>query len=118
MKKSLLFLMVLVYSSVGFSQQNIINQEPTKKYAYCELVEEEWLLSNDYIRIEFGKSKDFYEKDTLYLYENNKEIVFDCFVDGMNYMSNLGWEFVQAYTKNYDERGSVIHWILRKEIKE
>lgn len=119
--------MLVAFSSVSFCQEIKNNypmtQSESKKYTYCELVERIKAFSKNTIEIDFGKSAILYKTNPEYLYENGKQIVFDSFIDGMNYMGNLGWEFVQVYTKdfdgkNYSEQDIKMHWILRKEIKE
>lgn len=45
--------------------------------------------------------------------ENGKEIPFNSMVDAGNYLSDKGWDFVQAYTSVYDGR-YVQHWIFTK----
>ena len=46
--------------------------------------------------------------------ENGKEIPFNSMVDAGNYLMNLGWNFLQAYTSIYNGK-AIIHWIFYKD---
>ena len=46
--------------------------------------------------------------------EEGKVIEFNSMVDAMNFMSDKGWKFQQAYTTNRNSK-SIEHWILYKD---
>ncbi len=46
--------------------------------------------------------------------ENGEEIPFNSMVDAGNYMSDKGWNFLQAYTSVYGSQ-AIVHWIFYKD---
>ena len=46
--------------------------------------------------------------------ENGEEILFNSMVDAGNYMSDKGWNFLQAYTSVYGSQ-AIVHWIFYKD---
>ena len=46
--------------------------------------------------------------------ENGKVKTFNSMVDALNFMSEKGWEFVQAYV-TVEEKDSTTHWLLKKK---
>lgn len=110
MKHKLLVLLLLILPLCSIAQ--------TRKY-YCEVkgVEKE-LISGLKIVFDFGNnpvysSYGLSNKQKL-VDVNGKEIPFNSMVDAGNYLSDKGWNFVQAYTSAYGGQ-VIVHWIFVKE---
>lgn len=53
--------------------------------------------------------------------ENGKEIKFNSMIDAMNYLSERGWTFQQAYVVTHGSRDDVnsdVHWLLYKDVSD
>lgn len=94
-------------------------QIQARKY-FCEIKGTEKVLSNGLkIVFDFGESPVYSAWTGLksaqkLVDENGKEIKFNSMVDAANYMSEKGWNFLQAYTSVYAEN-VIQHWIFYKE---
>ena len=69
------------------------------------------------IIIDFGEEREKSKNKQTIVDENGNPIQFNSKIDALNYMSALGWEFLQAYTIARGSDGDVsseIHWILSK----
>lgn len=93
-----------------------------QKKVYCELVGTEKLLSNKMnVSVDFGQENKIFSNQSL-VDEKGRPIVFNSMVDAMNKMSELGWEFEQAYivmiggTSQGSTITNVHHWILSKTV--
>lgn len=89
---------------------------------YCELIGNEKLLSNKVtVSVNFGQENKLFSSQSL-VDEKGRPIVFNSMIDAMNKMSELGWEFEQAYVVTIGSGNStsdnVLHWILSKCINE
>ena len=109
MKKVLLFVM-LCMMSVSVNAQNYKNDG--KPYAfYCQLVGKSNLLGQLRVEILWDNKKGEHHLRT----EKGKKIEFNSMVDGMNYMSKRGWEYVDCVT--YAEgKYNVVHYVFRKYV--
>ena len=90
-----------------------------RKY-YCEIkgIEKE-LASGLKIVFDFGNNPVYNPWGGLrnrqkFVDEYGHEIAFQSMVDAGNYMSERGWNFVQAYSSTYSSN-SIVHWIFCKE---
>ena len=117
MKKFLLTLGILLAACLAANAQNKI---------YCELVEYEIPFSRKVnVQLDFGQESKFFA-DTRLVDKKGEVITFNSMVDAINYMSTLGWEFVQAYVVSTFSggNGSSIsntnrrRWILCKTVDE
>ena len=94
-------------------------QIQARKY-FCEIKGTEKVLSNGLkIVFDFGESPVYsawtgLKNEQKLVDENGKEIKFNSMVDAANYMSEKGWNFLQAYTSVYAEN-VIQHWIFYKE---
>lgn len=73
------------------------------------------------IDIDFGQQdKAMVIKDTEVRDENDRPVEFNSAVDALNFMSTLGYEFVQAYTMTNSSNQSTVYYLLKrkKEKKE
>ena len=70
---------------------------------------------------DFGQQdKAMVIKDTEIRDENDRPVEFNSAVDALNFMSTLGYEFVQAYTMTNSSNQSTVYYLLKrkKEKKE
>ena len=110
--KKLLVLSFLFMLALGVYAQN-------KRY-YCEIkgVEKDF-SSGLKIVFDFGNNPVYsawgglINKQKL-VDENGEEIPFNSMVDAGNYMSDKGWNFLQAYTSVYGSQ-AIVHWIFYKD---
>ena len=121
--KKILILMCLLLSTASFAQTNSSEQTAPagdrQKYVYCQLLGYQKLLTSKVkITVDFGqhtKLFTFTKKNKMMVDENNKPIVFNSMIDGLNYMGQDGWNFVQAYAITMGST-NVYHYLLRKDI--
>lgn len=110
MKRLLLFCIVSIMAMGSFAQ--------TKRY-YCEIkgVEKDF-SSGLKIVFDFGNSPVYsaygIKSKQMLVDENGDEIRFNSMVDAGNYMSDKGWNFLQAYCSIYGG-GAIVHWIFFKD---
>lgn len=85
---------------------------------FCEIVEQSKYNKKVKIIIDFGQEREKSKNKQTIVDESGNPIQFNSKIDALNYMSTLGWEFVQAYTITRGSNGDIsseIHWILSKE---
>ena len=71
------------------------------------------------MRIDFGQETANLFSDDRLIDENGELIEFNSMIDALNYMSKLGWEFVQAYvTRDSSDSSSITCWLLSKTVDE
>lgn len=111
MKKLVLFCFFSMLVITSFAQ--------VKRY-YCEIkgVEKE-LSSGLKIVFDFGNNPVYsawggLKSKQKLVDENGDEIPFNSMVDAGNYMSDKGWNFLQAYTSVYSSQ-AIVHWIFYKD---
>ena len=87
---------------------------------YVELVGIRKLFSTKMnVNIDFGQSTSFWKNTKSLVDDDGKDINFNSMIDAMNYMSERGWMFVQAYVVpegDKDGVGGTVHWVLCKDI--
>lgn len=114
MKKLLLTLVI------AFVAVSVFAQTDGTRRVYCELlgVQKGLFSSKVKITVDFGQETNFWKgtKDQQLVDENGKNIDFNSMIDGMNYMGNNGWKFVQAYVITEGPQ-NVYHWLLYKDVK-
>ena len=92
----------------------------TRRY-YCEIKgTEKELSSRMKIIFDFGQSSSYNLFTNLnhrmkFVDEDGEIIEFNSMVDAMNYMSERGWKFQQAYSTYRGEGSTIEHWILYKD---
>ena len=88
---------------------------------FCEIVERNQFNKKVKIIIDFGQVREKSVNQQTLVDESGNTIQFNSKIDALNYMTTLGWEFVQAYTVMTGSNGDVkseTHWILSKEVTE
>ncbi len=86
--------------------------QPDQKYVYCTIVGTTKVMSTKVtVEIDFGQERSYWSRDRL-KDETGKPIIFNSMVDALNYMSDQGWEFVQAYIVTAGGQ-NVYHYLMR-----
>lgn len=84
-----------------------------KKYIYCQLVgEENFVGSAHEIKIDYGHGVENLED------ENDEVIETTSMIYAANYLTRIGWEFVQAFAVTQNPHKDIVYWIFRKEASE
>lgn len=109
MRKVIIILGILLLTSANC----IIAQ--TKRY-FCEIKGTEKLNSKMKIVFDFGDIPNYKLKSKMQIVdEKGNPIEFNSMVDAMNYMSERGWNFLQAYSTYLMNVPAMEHWILYKD---
>ncbi len=87
------------------------------QYLYAEIIGTNRTLSAKVdVQIDYGqKSKLLGDYNRIVDPETGKPIIFNSMVDAMNFMAEMGWSFVQAYSINGNDN-SISHWIIKREL--
>lgn len=94
--KLLTILSLLITSNLAWAQE--ISTNGVKPYVYCQIVSSSVTFSNKInVNIDYGQEKNFLEIDLIKTADSKRAIKFNSMIDALNYMSEQGWEFVQAY---------------------
>ena len=110
--KLLTILSLFLTSNLALAQE--INATDAKPYVYCQIVSSSLLFENKLnVNIDYGQEKNFLGIDLIKTADNKKAVKFNSMIDAINYMSEQGWEFVQAYVI-VDVTDSTTYWILKK----
>ncbi len=102
---------------------------PNGKRVYALLSESPQLFSSKVkVSIDFGQSTSWLGSmsESRLVDKNGKEIKFNSMIDAMNYMSQFGWRFAQAYVvpsgsggKSSDiSVGGTVYWVLCKDVDD
>ena len=97
---------------------------PAAKRVYAQLSCEEQLFSTKVkVSIDFGQSTSwlFSMSESRLVDKNGKEIKFNSMIDALNYLTQFGWRFAQAYVVprgTRDEVGGTTYWILYKDVDD
>ncbi len=81
---------------------------PAAKRVYAQLSCEEQLFST---KVKVSRLVD----------KNGKEIKFNSMIDALNYLTQFGWRFAQAYVVpkgSRDDVGGTTYWILYKDVDD
>jgi hypothetical protein len=110
--KLLIISSLLITSNLVLAQD--IDAANTKPYVYCQIVSSSLLFKNKLnVNIDYGQERNFLGIDLIKTDGNKKAIKFNSMIDALNYMSEQGWEFVQAYVI-VEGTDSTTYWILKK----
>ncbi|MCU0434048.1 MAG: hypothetical protein MUC87_11380 [Bacteroidia bacterium] len=91
-------------------------EDSKAKETYCMIMGTRMLLSNKVtITIDYGQETKIFS-DTRIKDETGKVEKFNSMIDALNYMSEQGWEFVNAYPIT-TSNSLVYHYILKKQVK-
>ena len=97
---------------------------PAAKRVYAQLSCEEQLFSTKVkVSIDFGQSTSWLTSmsESRLVDKNGKEIKFNSMIDALNYLTQFGWRFAQAYVVpkgSRDDVGGTTYWILYKDVDD
>lgn len=118
MKRTIEIILCLTVLGLTSSYSQTVNDIPIKEIDvdYIQIVGTSKLLSNKVtIEIDFGQENKYWSnKDTQVKDENGKLVVFNSMIDALNFLSNNGYEFVDAYTITVSNQ-NVYHYLLKKK---
>ena len=138
MKKITLLLVLLVSALMGFAQDAVevapaqISEvegfNPAAKRVYAQLSCEGQLFSTKVkVSIDFGQSTSWLTSmsESRLVDRNGKEIKFNSMIDALNYLTQFGWRFAQAYVvptgsggRDDVSIGGTTYWILYKDVDD
>ncbi len=124
MKKFLTIAIVLVLTQTFVFSQVIIdgvdiNQLPDVEY--CQLLGVgKFLSAKMNISIDYGQKRKFLGKKNFFVTDKDgKKVIFFSMIEGLNYMNNNGWEYVNSYVVTVDGsfggKQNVYHYLLRRK---
>jgi len=91
----------------------------TRKYTYCRIIggNPHIFTTKVNIFIDFGQATSWWSslEQRKLKDDSGKTINFNSMIDALNYMSDLGWDFVQAYVIKVGKE-DVNCYLMRKEI--
>ncbi|MDQ3141751.1 MAG: hypothetical protein M3Q56_05830 [Bacteroidota bacterium] len=97
---------------ISVSQAFSLSQDNTK-IIFCELVYTEDIMILGKVVVDIGEPLGaFRSKYKILVDAKGKVLRLNSMVDAMNYMSSIGWEFVQAYVIDTND----VRFLLRKTI--
>ena len=127
-------LVLLVSSLMGIAQDvldiapaqvsEVEGFNPAAKRVYAELSCECQLFSTKVkVSIDFGQSTSWLSSmsESRLVDRNGKDIKFNSMIDALNYLTQFGWRFAQAYVVprgTRDEVGGTTYWILYKDVDD
>ncbi len=109
MKRVIIFLLAVICTTTIYAQNKV----------YCEIVEPAQIGKKVKIIIDFGQEREKNKGQQVLVNKKGEIIQFNSKIDALNYMTTLGWDFVQAYTVATGSSGNVsskIHWVLCKTV--
>lgn len=117
MKKILPALLALTFV-IHSSYAQTVDDVPIKEIGteYIQIVGREKLLSNKVnVEIDFGQGVPLFGniKHSVIKDEDGKKMEFNSMVRALNFFSQYGYEFVQAYTTR-DESSNTVYYLMRK----
>lgn len=118
MKKILFSSIILFGLLLSNLNAQTVNDIPINEIdvEYIQIVGTSKLLSNKVtIQIDFGQENKYWSnKDTQVKDENGKLLVFNSMIDSLNFLSENGYEFVNAYAITLGNQ-NVYHYILKRK---
>ena len=113
MKKQLFIVLLLHCSFLSMSQDAIVPD-----FAFCELIgrKKDFSMQTS-VSIDFGQKRTFMQDDRIRIEETGELIRFNSMIDALNFMTEKGWKFVQAYVITVGS-DNFKHWILKRRLSE
>lgn len=117
MRKVLWLIVCLMAMVVSANAQSA--QSTETKEVFCLLVgHEKFMSKNVSVTIDYGQKVGFWQVDTSIMKlvdEDGKPMKFNSMIDACNYLSSLGWTYVNAYAASSNQ-GTCYHWLFKKTI--
>jgi ABC-type phosphate transport system substrate-binding protein len=119
--KRFIFVFTLMLA-FAFAEAQTVNDVPIKDIDvdYIQIVGSSSGFSKKVsIEVDFGQESSFFESRTNHAIkdENGKMIKFNSMIDALNFFSQNGFDFVQAYAFSVSNQ-TVYHYLLRKRKAE
>lgn len=87
---------------------------PTE-YVYAELIGTRKAFSNNItVIIDYGQDSKLFAVERIVDPKTGKPKVFNSMIDALNFMSENGWEFVQAYVASANNTNTFF-WLLKRD---
>lgn len=115
--KQIITIAALLLITFSNAQSITVNDQPIEDIdvEFVEIVGIGKLFSNKVtIQIDFGQNTKFFSarKETMVKDKEGKQVVFNSMVDALNFMSDQGFEFVQAYAYSMGNQ-NVFHYLMK-----
>ncbi|HLV91595.1 MAG TPA: hypothetical protein VKX34_00620 [Aequorivita sp.] len=114
MKK--LFTICILALGITTAQSQTVNDIPLSEIdvEYVQIVGTSKLFKNEVtIQIDFGQRNKMFSDNTRVKDEEGKPLSFNSMIDALNFMSQNGYDFVEAYALTISNQ-NVYHYLLRK----
>ena len=129
---------LLVSAMMGYAQEvievapaqitEVEGFNPAAKRVYAQLSSEGQLFSTKVkVSIDFGQSTSWLSsmRESRLVDKDGKEIKFNSMIDALNYLTQFGWRFAQAYvvpngsgSKDSMSVSGTTYWILYKDVDD
>lgn len=129
MKKLILSFILAMLSFPGFAQyvpsdsiKQAVSDSTAVRDVYCMILGHATNLlgmgSKCTVEVDFGEGQGVWTggADNTLVDEKGKPIKFKSMIDAMNYMSQFGWKFLDAYAITLGPNNHVYHWIMTKSV--
>ena len=114
MKKLLLFLLIPVANCLAQTVNNIPLKDINVEYVQIVGTTKPF-TTKVIIQIDFGQRDRLFDtNDTVIKDAEGKRLELNSMIDALNYMTQFGYEFVQAYAFSTGNQ-NVYHYLLRKK---
>ena len=85
------------------------------EYVYAELIGTRKAFSNNItVIIDYGQDSKLFAVERIVDPRTGKPKVFNSMIDALNFMSENGWEFVQAYVASANDTNTFF-WLLKRD---
>ena len=114
------FLMVFVCLMTMVVSANAQETQTDKHEVYCIIVGTEKFMSTKVtVTIDYGQEVKFWDGTSkMKMVDDNGEVIkFNSMVDACNYLSSMGWTFVNAYAASSNQ-GNCYHFLMKKTINK
>ena len=101
---------------------NNITDSVSTRQVYCLLLGKSTnvlgLGSKCTVEVDFGEGQSVWRGgvDNTLVDDKGKPIKFNSMIDALNFMTQYGWEFVNAYAITLPSNQHVYHWLLKKDV--
>jgi hypothetical protein len=118
MKKASLLTIFVMTFGISTIYAQTVNDIPIKEIdvEFVQIVGTSKLFSNKLtIEIDFGQENKFWsQKDTQVKDADGKKMVFNSMIDALNFMSKIGYNFINAHAITIGNQ-NVYHYLLQKK---
>ncbi|MBK8734954.1 MAG: hypothetical protein IPL98_03340 [Saprospiraceae bacterium] len=110
--------LIIIFLLLQLSFHSIAQDVVAPDYVFCEIIGHKKQFNlNTTISLDIGQKRTFLQDDRMRNEETGELIKFSSMIDALNFMTERGWEFVQAYVID-DGSYNYKHWILKRRLSE